>query len=178
MRRAEIIEREQRWARPAAIATMAGAALVVGGGVLLGLAVGGDTDAERLRAVDDDPAGFLAATIVRALGLALLAVPLAYLFNAAAARSVGMRRQLIGLTVAGPLFIAISTALSGFALAESASEFVSRGSRGGRPRSSRRTSLAKARSCATWRSALASAERSASPWRWSTPACTPCGPVF
>ena len=88
---------------------------------------GAGGDAERLREVNDDSGLFVAAYVVQALGLALLAVPLLYLFSAARARSEGVRGQFVGLTVAGPLFLAAGAILTALVFKQAASDFVAKG---------------------------------------------------
>lgn len=124
---AEVIERERRWATPAGLLAILAVALFAASLVILASNFSADGDAAALREVDQDSGTFLLAHVVRALGAALLAVPLVYLFRAAAARSETMRTQLIGLVAVTPLFLAIFTVLDGLSVKEAASDFVARG---------------------------------------------------
>jgi hypothetical protein len=78
-----------------------------------------------LRSVDENSGAVILSGLLQAAAFALLAFPLAYLFRAAAARSERVRPQLIGLVVAAPLFLALSTGFSILAQQEAADQFVS-----------------------------------------------------
>jgi hypothetical protein len=64
--------------------------------------------------------------VIRALGSALLAVPLVYLFRATEARSEKVRSQLLGLVIAGPLFMAAFAIFTGLSLHDAAPSFVAK----------------------------------------------------
>ncbi len=118
----QVREREARWALPVALATFLAVALMVGAAFANG--VEGTGDAEVLRSVDAHAGSVTLTGLMRALGFALLAIPLVYLFQAVRARSDRVRPQLIGLVVAGPLFLAVSTGLAAIAQQEAADRFV------------------------------------------------------
>ncbi len=126
LRRNEIIDRERRWARPAAIAAFAVLALfvvsiVVQAGADINSA---DTEADTLRAYEANAGTLVISAILNALAFALLAPILAYLFKAAEARSDRMRGALIGIVVAGPLFLAAALVIQSIALDSISSDFV------------------------------------------------------
>lgn len=123
MNREAILAWEARWARPVALATLAAILLIVAAIVVAGQ-VGGGEESELLRHVQEHRGDQLASSILQALGVGLLAAPLYYLFRAAAARSERMRRQLVGVVVAAPLFLAVLAILSGLSTLHAASEFV------------------------------------------------------
>jgi drug/metabolite transporter (DMT)-like permease len=123
----EIIERERRWATPVALLTMLAVVLFAISLVLLASTYSADGNAEVLQKIDEDSGNFVLASILRGFGAALLVVPIVYLFQAASARSEAMRRQLIGLAIIGPLFLAAATFLNAFVLPDAASDFVARG---------------------------------------------------
>jgi hypothetical protein len=125
--RTEIIERERRWATPVALLTILAVTLFAVSLVILASSFGADGDAEALREIDKESGTFVLAYVIRAIGAALLVVPLLYLFRAAADRSDAVRRQLIGLTIAGPLFLAAFAVLNALALKDAASDFVALG---------------------------------------------------
>jgi len=107
--KAEIRVREKRWAIPVGIASIAAVVLLVASRPV---DVSGDGEAELLREVNAHGGQVLLSGLMQVLAFLLLALPLVYLFRAAAARSASVRPQLIGLVVAAPLFLAASSALS------------------------------------------------------------------
>jgi hypothetical protein len=123
----EIIERERRWALPAALATFVAVVVFVVLVIVSSSKFGATGDAEHLREINKDSGTFLLISILQGLAAALLAVPLTYLFQAASARSDVMRRQLIGLVIAGPLFLAVAYLLNGIVVHDAAPEFVAKG---------------------------------------------------
>lgn len=123
----EILERERRWATPAALLTIFAVVLFAISLVLLASTYSADGNAEVLRKIDENSGTFVLASILRGIGAALLVVPILYLFEAVSARSERVRRQLIGLVVAGPLFLAVATFLNASVLPDAASDFVARG---------------------------------------------------
>lgn len=117
---------EERWSQPAALGALAAVAFVIGAIVVATQGVGsGSGDAELLRHVDEHRSAQMISSILQAIGVGLLAMPLYYLFRAANARSDRMRGQLIGVIVAAPLFLAVLAILSGISTLHAASEFVS-----------------------------------------------------
>lgn len=124
-----ILARERERALPVAIAAFASVAafilaIVVNQGGSLGSA---DTDAQFLADFDDNSGSLLLTAIFQALGMVLLIAPLFYLFQAAAARSDTMRPALVGITVAGPLFLAIGSLLQWYAFDQAAADFATPG---------------------------------------------------
>ncbi|HET9678362.1 MAG TPA: hypothetical protein VFP21_12760, partial [Solirubrobacterales bacterium] len=117
----ETREAESRWALPAALATFFAVALLV---VSRFVEVGGTENPEILRNVHAHPGSVTLAGLLQSVGLLLLTVPLVYLFRAARARSERMRPQLIGLVLAAPLFLAVSSGLSVGLRHEAADQFV------------------------------------------------------
>jgi hypothetical protein len=115
----EEIERERGRGRVAGILALVSAvALLVPGFIGLGTEFGSvarDAYAERLAAFDAESSEILASQLIQALGVLLFIAPLFFLFRAAMDRNERVRRGLIGLTVAGPLFLAISLVVFYFA---------------------------------------------------------------
>jgi hypothetical protein len=110
---------------PVALTTLVAVALAVVGTVLLAQAVGGSNgEAEYLRQVDQNRGEQVTASILQAIGAALLAAPLLYLFRADRARSPKVRGQLIGLVVAAPIFLAVFNVLVGVSALHAATDFV------------------------------------------------------
>lgn len=122
----EIIERERRWATPAALVTIGAVVLLAIQLVILARNYNADGNAELLREVDKDSGTLILAYVIRAVGTALLAVPLVYLFEAALARSERVRRQLIGLVIAAPIFLAAFAIVTALSLQDAAPKFVAK----------------------------------------------------
>lgn len=122
MTKAKILEWESRWAKPVAAATFLAVVLLVVSQAIS--PVSGEGDAEILRSTHEHASGVTVSSLIQALGFLLFAVPLYYLFRADGARSERVRRQLVGLVLIAPLFLAISTGLSAAARTEAASTFV------------------------------------------------------
>jgi len=120
--RKQILEWESRWAVPVAAAAFAIVVLLVVAQLISQIGSGGD--AEVLRSIDEHSGSVAASGALQAVGFALMAVPLAFLFRAASARSERVRGQLIGLIVAAPLFLALSAGLTIGARSEAADQFV------------------------------------------------------
>lgn len=130
MSKAEILERESRWALPVALVTMLAVILFVGSTIIATTTISADGEADLLREVDANEGAYLLSGILRALGSLLLFAPLLYLFRAAEARNPAVRSQLIGVIWVTPLFMAAGAIFSTFASIDAASEFVSSGIEG------------------------------------------------
>jgi hypothetical protein len=115
-------ERESRWALPTALATFLAVALLIAAAFVN--QVSGSGDAEILRSVDAHSGSVTLVGLLRGLGFALLAIPLVYLFRAAAARSGQVRSQLVGLVVVAPIFLGLSAGFGAAAQQEAADEFL------------------------------------------------------
>lgn len=124
MNREEGLAWERRMARWAAIAAVLGPLLFVVSQFVLANMLGADNDAQNLRDIDAESSGFILANIARAVGTALLALPLYYLFRAVALRSDSFRQQLAGVVIAAPLFIAAGIILTAIANVDAAQSFV------------------------------------------------------
>jgi len=122
--REALLERERRWT------VFAGAAAIVGVAIIL-ISLGesaasvrtGDGLADRLVEISDNSTGLVLASIAQGVGWLLLGIPLVFMFRAAAGRSDRMRRGLIGVVVAAPIFLAIGSILSTVAVINAADEF-------------------------------------------------------
>jgi hypothetical protein len=131
--RQEILDRERRWARPAAIAAIVAAPLYVASVIL---DQGGDVptsglDTERYRAIDASASELLASTVLRGLAFALLCVPLFYLFRAAQARSERVSGAMIGFAFIGPVLLGVQGVIAWVAQTSVASDFVAASGPGG-----------------------------------------------
>jgi hypothetical protein len=117
---------EERWATPTALATLAAVVFILAAIIVATQGVGSSGgESELLRNVDAHRPAQLISSILQAIGIGLLAVPLYYLFRSAKARSDRMRGQLVGVIIAAPLFLAVLAILSGVSTLHAASDFVS-----------------------------------------------------
>ncbi len=122
----QFVERERRQARPVAIASILAVLLYIGS-IVLEQAAGlldRDNDATRLNSFNDNATALLGTSVMLALGVALLSVPLYYLFKAAQDRSDKVRGALIAFCFIGPLLFGIQAIVSWFALSDVAQQFV------------------------------------------------------
>ncbi len=76
------------------------------------------------RAIDASSGAWLASGVLQAVGLAAIAVPLTYLYQAASARSDRMLRPFIGFCIIGPVLVGAQTLLQAFAQVNVAQDFV------------------------------------------------------
>lgn len=120
----EILERERRGTMIAGIAAVAGVALILASfgdsaaGVRAGVGL-----ADRLAEVDGERGKLVVASVVQLIGWMLLAVPLVFMFRAAAARSDRVRSGLVGLIIVAPLFIGIGGLVSAGSILQAATDF-------------------------------------------------------
>lgn len=134
MNRARTLEWERQWALPAAMSAFAAAVLFVAGTVLSQKGpIAPSTTTELLRDFQDASGSLLVAAVLNALSLALIAVPLFYLFQAASARSPKVRRGLVGVVIAGPLFLGAAELFQWIALNAASSDFATPGGGAGIP---------------------------------------------
>lgn len=120
-----VLDREQRWARPAGLAALAAVLIVMASIVVASQSLGANGEAEYLQKVDAHQTARIISAILQGIGVGLLAVPLYYLFRAAAARSDRMRGQLVGVVIAGPVFLLMASVLSGISAIHAADDFIS-----------------------------------------------------
>ena len=121
----EVVAREARLSRPAGIAALLAVALVIASFIVASGVGGGDGESELLRNVDQHSGTQILSSVIQAIGVALLAIPLYVLFTAARLRTNRMRSQLVGVVVAGPLFLGVAAILVGLANVDAADQFVS-----------------------------------------------------
>ncbi len=121
--RAQIVDWEKRWSVPVAVAGFLSVVFLFGSQLIS--PVSGEGNAAILRSVNEHSGAVVASSVVRAVGLILLAVPLVYLFRAVQARSDRVKGGLIAIVIVAPLFLAISSGLTGPANKEAAENFIS-----------------------------------------------------
>jgi hypothetical protein len=122
--KAEQLAWEERWSRPTALASFAAVALFVAA-YAVGAKIGNGGEAEVLRSTDAHSGARILAAVLQGIAAGLLAVPLAYLFRAAQARSERMRPRLIFVVVVAPLLLAAAAILTAISVVHAASDFVS-----------------------------------------------------
>jgi hypothetical protein len=134
MNRAQTLQWERRWALPAALAAFAAAILFVVSTFARGDALVDDASTvEALRDFHENRGVLLLAAALKALALVAFAVPLYFLFKAASARSESVRSGLVGVVIAGPLFLAALDVLFWLAIDPAATDFVTPGGGAGIP---------------------------------------------
>lgn len=127
MSRREALAWEQRWSLRAGLAALAAVALVIIAIIVASQAIGGGNgDAEFLRDIDAHRSGQILSSALQAIGLALLTLPLYYLFRAARERSETMRGQLVGVVIVAPLFLAGAALLGGISNLHAATDFLAK----------------------------------------------------
>lgn len=132
MSRRQILERERRYATYAGVSALVVALGFVGSGLVVSqvsLPSGLATDVYR--SFEEHTTTILASSVLRAIALGLMAVPLVYLFRAAQARSERVNRLMIGFAVLAPAFMAIQAILGYVGQSQLASDFVAGAARGG-----------------------------------------------
>jgi hypothetical protein len=134
MNRERTLEWEGRWALPAALCAFGAAALFIAGTVASQQGVvSADTDVEYLRDFYDVRGTMLLTAALNTLGLFAFAPPLYYLFRAASARSASVRRGLVGVVIAGPVFLGVAGILQWVAFNGAATDFHTPGGGAGVP---------------------------------------------
>jgi hypothetical protein len=118
----QVRERESRWALPAALAAFAAVLLMFLPGLVS--SISGSGEAEVLRSIDAHGGSVTFSSILQAVAFLLLAIPLAYLFTAARARSERVLPAVLAIVIAAPLLVGIGTVLYGQARQEAAETFV------------------------------------------------------
>jgi hypothetical protein len=108
--------------------TFGGVILLIAAAVVVS-AVHGGGNAELLESAHAHRSAVNLSALLEGIGFVLLLAPLYYLFRAVAARSDRVRRQLVGLVIAAPLFFAVSAGLNAVATNEAADQFAAGGAK-------------------------------------------------
>jgi hypothetical protein len=124
--RERIIERERRWARPAAAAALGGLLLLVIGLIQRTSVPGEDRTADQLEAFHDHAGALAASSVLTGVAFLLWTIPLLYLFRAAQARNPRVQRALVAFCLIGPALIGAQNIVNGLAISNVASDFVER----------------------------------------------------
>ena len=135
MNRAQSLEWERRWALPAALAAFAAAILFIASTPIsaANLLSSANNEVDLLRDFYDNRGDLLLAAILRGLAFVAFTLPLYYLFRAASARSESVRSGLVGVVIAGPIFVATLDLLFWFAIDPAAKDFATPGGGTGVP---------------------------------------------
>jgi hypothetical protein len=135
MNRAQSLEWERRWALPAALAAFAAAILFIASTPISAANLLGspDNEVELLREFYENRSDLLLAAILHAAAFLAFTLPLYYLFRAASTRSASVRRGLVGVVIAGPIFIAALDLILWFAIDPAANDFATPGGGTGVP---------------------------------------------
>jgi hypothetical protein len=123
MSRQEILDFQARWMRPAGIAAIAAAALLVASGVVGSVGSPDDT-AEQLELYQDHAGRFAGAAVISGLGLILLTFPLYFVFRSALVRADRMRGFLGPLIVIGAVLVAVQGVLFSLGLKDASDRYV------------------------------------------------------
>ena len=122
--RTETLAREKKWTLPAGIVSVAGVAMYFIGQLVGSSGLGSpEGSAEILEAISDNGSSVMLGAVIQGVGIALLAVPLVFLFLAALARSARMRRGFILIAIVGPAFIGLGTIVSAGTLVSSSGDW-------------------------------------------------------
>ena len=120
-----ILERERRYRRLVVAASILPLLLLVLSGVLqAGGATTSDLATTTLREVDEHSGSQLLGGVVSALAIALLAVPLVYIYKAAQARNEQLIGALVFLVLLGPLLFGLQIFLLTLGQVQVASDFL------------------------------------------------------
>ncbi|MGH2951144.1 MAG: hypothetical protein ACRDKX_03770 [Solirubrobacterales bacterium] len=133
MNRQQILERERRWAKPAAAAAILAVPLYVGSVIAdqAGPVPTSGLDTERYPLIDANMTELLGSVVLRGLAFGLLCVPLLYLFRAAQARSDRVATPMLGFVFIGPVLLAAQGVVAWIAQGQVASDFVAQAGPGG-----------------------------------------------
>jgi hypothetical protein len=121
-----VIERERRWATPAAIAAVVTAVLFVASIVIqqtAGISTS-SSDAVVERSLHDHSAALFLTSVVRSISFLLLPWPLLYLFRAAQARNPRVQSTMVAFVFIGPILFAAQGIVSAIGQNQAASDYV------------------------------------------------------
>jgi hypothetical protein len=132
MNRKQILERERSLAPYAGIAALLVPVLFVGSTLIAtSISVSDGVATDELRTFADDKTPILFASVLRALALGLIAVPLYLLFVAAKARSERVIGAMVGFAVLAPFFLAAQSILLFVGQDQLSTDFVASAAAGG-----------------------------------------------
>jgi len=124
--RERILERERRWAVPAAVLSFCASLLFLAPVVIQATAdlYTGPSTAQQLQSLHDHASTIFAGSVVRALAFIALIGPLVYLFRAAQARNPRVQPSLVVFGFIGPVLFAAAGIAVAIGITSAASDFV------------------------------------------------------
>ena len=132
MNRQQILERERRYAGYAGITGILVAVFSIGSiAVVSQVSLPEGLPTDVYRGFDEHTTTIMASSIMRALSLGLMAVPLVYVFRAAQARSERVNRLMLGFAVLPPAMLAIQSVLLYLGQSQLSSDFIADAASGG-----------------------------------------------
>jgi hypothetical protein len=123
MSRQETLAFQARWMRPAGIAAILAAALLVAAAIV-GSVGSADTTAEELALYGDHSGRLVLSSVISALALILLIAPLYFLFRSARLRSERVRSFVGGLLVLGATLVAVQSVLFSIGVKDASDEYL------------------------------------------------------
>jgi len=124
--RERTLERERRWAVPAALLALVPFLLYVASIIVVQGAdvAGGNSEAEQLNSLHDHFGTILVSAIVRGIGFLLLPLPILYLFLAAKARNPRVHAAMAGFVLIGPILFGVQGVIQAVGAGQAADDFV------------------------------------------------------
>lgn len=120
--RTQALAWEARRSLPIGLTTLAAVAFFVVAAIV-GHSIGGGDEAAVLRSAHSHSSALVLSSVLQAIGAALLAPPLYFLFRVTLTRSDRVRRQFVGVVVAAPLFLCVAALCGGMATRQAADDF-------------------------------------------------------
>ena len=126
--KSQILEFEKRWALLAGIMAMGGVALVAISYIYAGTQIpSGDGLASYLTKADSHRDTLIIANVLQAIGLAVLAGPLVYMFLACVNRSERVKTGLLGVMIVAPIFLGAASITNAMSTLDAATAFKNEG---------------------------------------------------
>ena len=127
MERERILERERRWAVPAAVLALVPIVLYIASIIIVQGAdiASGNSEAEQLTSLHEHAGTVLTSAIVRGIGFLVLPAPILYLFLAAKARNPRVQAAMVGFVFLGPVLFGLQGIVQAIGAGQAASDFVS-----------------------------------------------------
>jgi hypothetical protein len=119
----ELLHFQARWMRPAGIAAILAAGLLIVAGIV-GSVASSDTTAERLDSYHDHSSRLVFASVISGVGLLLIACPLYFLFLSARARADRVRSFVGPLILLGTLLVAAQGVVVALGLKDASADYV------------------------------------------------------